>query len=48
MLSMVATCRRAARRLGRKGGQAAPSALEFVDSGDKAQDLRGDLECVGS
>ena len=34
--------------IGRKGTQGAPGALEFVDSGDEAQDLRGDLECVGS
>ena len=33
--------------IGRKGTQGAPGALEFVDSGDEAQDLRGDLECVG-
>ena len=33
--------------IGRKSTQGAPGALEFVDSDDEAQDLRGDLECIG-
>ena len=47
MLSIVATRRSAARRSGASVPRAR-GALEFVDPGDEAQDLRGDLECVGS
>ena len=32
----------------RKRAQGTPRALELVDLGDQAQDLRGDLDSVGS
>ncbi len=45
MLSMVATRRRADRRSG-ASVQGTPSAFEFVDPRNEAQDLRGDLDDV--
>ena len=34
--------------VGRERGQGAPSAFELIDPGDEAQDLRRDLDSVGS
>ncbi|MDA8154238.1 MAG: hypothetical protein M0003_16255, partial [Acidithiobacillus sp.] len=34
--------------VGRERAQGAPSAFELIDPGDEAQDLRRDLDSVGS
>ncbi|WP_297451156.1 hypothetical protein [Ferrovum sp.] len=44
----MVSIRESRQAVGRKRTQGAPGAFELVDPGDEAQDLRGDLDGVGS